>query len=476
MLGAIALGVAMMGPALGIYANLGPVAAGAGIASPAVFLVALLLILPSAASYALTSREIPSAGSAYTWLSESINPFVGAWMGLLLVATYFIAVILQPILFGLFFNELLALFFPSLVGYGTWMIGVLLSTAVVALLAYPGIEISAKGSMVVTVLGLIVVIGLAGTILASALRSGTLRFTPFNPLESLGGAGGLFQRSGVCTAELRRIFGNYNCCRRDPFPTFSYTSSGHMGLHFSGVHLGVQRVGFLLRTACSGLGGLCFKGCESRWCGGTSVLGPGVDHRHAGGSGCRAGCLYRVRSRVCTCRLCDGEGWDPSCLFRSVASQAPGSLECPAPGFRHHPCRCSHLGAMAGSVPFLRMVGGQPGVLRDDFERRSQCRLRSLFLSLSQKDIQLVVARHIAWHRLGQQLSAALLLLWSRSLECRLGEGSEHCCVFRRPRVCDRAVHYRPGFVQTRSSSALFSQGGPASSSLLRNTLRASTP
>ena len=192
MLGAIALGVAMMGPALGIYANLGPVAAGAGIASPAVFLVALLLILPSAASYALTSREIPSAGSAYTWLSESINPFVGAWMGLLLVATYFIAVILQPILFGLFFNELLALFFPSLVGYGTWMIGVLLSTAVVALLAYPGIEISAKGSMVVTVLGLIVVIGLAGTILASALGSGTLRFTPFNPLESLRGARGFF--------------------------------------------------------------------------------------------------------------------------------------------------------------------------------------------------------------------------------------------------------------------------------------------
>ena len=157
-----------------------------------VFLAALLLTLPSAASYALTSREIPSAGSAYTWLSESINPFVGTWMGLLLIATYFIAVILQPILFGVFFNELLAIFFPSAVGYGTWMAGVLLSTAVVALLAYPGIELSAKGSMAVTVLGLAVVLGLTGTILVSAWGSGTLRLAPFNPLHSLGGAPGFF--------------------------------------------------------------------------------------------------------------------------------------------------------------------------------------------------------------------------------------------------------------------------------------------
>jgi hypothetical protein len=48
--GAIALGVGMMGPALAIYANLGPIAASAGITSPAIFLVALLLTLPSAAT------------------------------------------------------------------------------------------------------------------------------------------------------------------------------------------------------------------------------------------------------------------------------------------------------------------------------------------------------------------------------------------------------------------------------------------
>jgi putrescine importer len=107
-LGVAALGTVMMAPALGIYANLGLISADSGEVAPAVFLLALACTLPTAVCYALIAREIPSAGSAYSWLSESINPFVGTWVGLLLVATYFFASILQPMLFGLFFNELLA--------------------------------------------------------------------------------------------------------------------------------------------------------------------------------------------------------------------------------------------------------------------------------------------------------------------------------------------------------------------------------
>ena len=40
-IGAAALGMAMMAPALGIYANLGPIGEHAGQAGPAVFLIAL---------------------------------------------------------------------------------------------------------------------------------------------------------------------------------------------------------------------------------------------------------------------------------------------------------------------------------------------------------------------------------------------------------------------------------------------------
>ncbi len=185
--GVAALGAVMMAPALGIYANLGLISADSGRVAPAVFMVALLLTLPTAVSYALISREIPSAGSGYTWLSESVNPLVGVWTGLLLVATYFFSVILQPLLFGAFLNELLTELFAWQAGYGTWLVGVLISTLAVALLAYPGIEISAKSSITLTVLEMVVVLALAGTILVICLGQGRVEYQPFNPGASLHG-------------------------------------------------------------------------------------------------------------------------------------------------------------------------------------------------------------------------------------------------------------------------------------------------
>ncbi len=185
------LGCVMMAPALGIYANLGLIAADSGRAAPAVFLVSLLLTLPTAVSYALIAREIPSAGSAYAWLSEAVNPLIGTWVGILLLGTYLFCVILQPIVFGLFFNELLiSLHLPT--SYGTWMGGVLISTAVVALLAYPGIEIAAKSSLILTVFEALVVLALSCTIFAVLLSHGTINLAPLNPAESLNGRDGFF--------------------------------------------------------------------------------------------------------------------------------------------------------------------------------------------------------------------------------------------------------------------------------------------
>jgi amino acid transporter len=186
----------MMAPALGIYANLGLISASSGLVAPAVFLAALLCTLPTAVSYALIAREIPSAGSAYTWLSDAVNPWVGTWMGLLLIATYLFCVILQPILFGLFFSDLLSSLLHFQAGYGTWLIGVLLSTGIVASLAYPGIEIAAKSSLVLTIIEAVVVLALSATILFVLMGKGEIHFSPFNPFLSLGGVNG-FSRALV---------------------------------------------------------------------------------------------------------------------------------------------------------------------------------------------------------------------------------------------------------------------------------------
>jgi amino acid transporter len=189
--GAAALGAVMMSPALGIYANLGLISASAGRTAPAEFILALLLTLPTAISYAWIAREIPSAGSAYTWFCEAVNPVVGTWIGLLLVATYFLSVILQPILFGLFSNELLLAMFGFQPGYGAWMGGVVVATILTALLAYPGIEISAKGSIALTVIEGVVVLALACTLILFALHHGKLALNPFNPIASRNGRHGL---------------------------------------------------------------------------------------------------------------------------------------------------------------------------------------------------------------------------------------------------------------------------------------------
>lgn len=191
-LGTAALGAVMMAPALGIYANLGLISADAGEVAPAVFLLALICTLPTAVSYALIARELPSAGSAYSWLSEAINPLVGTWVGLLLVATYFLAVILQPMLFGLFFNELLTALFHVQTGYGTWMLGVVISTLLVTFLAYPGMQISAKASIALMIVELAVVLALSSTILARHWLHSQVRLAPFNPAGALHGFHGLF--------------------------------------------------------------------------------------------------------------------------------------------------------------------------------------------------------------------------------------------------------------------------------------------
>lgn len=191
-LGVAALGAVMMAPALGIYANLGLIGAESGRVAPAVFLLALLCTLPTAVSYALISREIPSAGSAYTWLSDSLTPEIGMWIGSLVAAMYFFAVILQPILFGLFFNDLLSSVFGMQTGYATWLAGVLLATVFVSLLAYPGVQISARGSIVLMVCELTVVLALAGTIMVVFMGHGHIDFGPFNPMQALHGRQGLF--------------------------------------------------------------------------------------------------------------------------------------------------------------------------------------------------------------------------------------------------------------------------------------------
>jgi amino acid transporter len=192
IVGVAVMGAVTMSPALGIYGNFGPMALSSGKATPLVFLVALLATLPTAICYAMISREIPSSGSAYTWLWEAVSPAVGVFIGWLLAGFFVIVVFLQPLLFGLFFNDMVAALGFE-VGYSTFVVGFLASTAMAAFFCYRGVEQSERGSLVGLVFQMVLVAALAITILVALAGRGELDFSPFDPSSSPSGWSGISQ-------------------------------------------------------------------------------------------------------------------------------------------------------------------------------------------------------------------------------------------------------------------------------------------
>lgn len=190
--GAATMGAVMMAPALGIYANFGPLATSAGKIAPVIFFISLVVSLPTAISYALVSREMPSSGSAYTWLWRTVRPTVGVGVGIMMALYYIIAVLLQPILFGLFFNDLLTYFGVQGTGFGTWLIGFLIVTVLVGVLVYRGIKLSMHSVLMMMLIeaGVVTLLGL--TIFVVKMGQGQLDFSPFNPGAALNGSTGLF--------------------------------------------------------------------------------------------------------------------------------------------------------------------------------------------------------------------------------------------------------------------------------------------
>lgn len=107
----VALGLAYMSLAPAIYFNMGFMEAEAnGPVMPLIFIFVTIAILPTALSFAALNRRRPSAGSALTWVSESMGRPAGLWSGFLLATLYVCACAIYPAYFAIFFNPLLEYF------------------------------------------------------------------------------------------------------------------------------------------------------------------------------------------------------------------------------------------------------------------------------------------------------------------------------------------------------------------------------
>ncbi len=68
------MGAVIMSPSLGLYFNWAPMSITTGQIAPLIFLLALLISLPTAISYAMVSKELPAAGQARRDSPENADP------------------------------------------------------------------------------------------------------------------------------------------------------------------------------------------------------------------------------------------------------------------------------------------------------------------------------------------------------------------------------------------------------------------
>lgn len=86
---AIVISVAVMSPAASVFFNTTPMAQLVGAAVPLCFVVGFVVALLTANQYSELSREMPSSGSAYTYVTEAMGQrwgFLTGWIGLIAVA------------------------------------------------------------------------------------------------------------------------------------------------------------------------------------------------------------------------------------------------------------------------------------------------------------------------------------------------------------------------------------------------------
>lgn len=186
--GLIALGIAYMGLALAVYLNFGVMEALTGPVVPLTFLAVTAAMLPTAASYAAMNARRPSAGSALTWVWEATVPWLGVWLGWILVITYVVGAILQPVMFGLFFNSFLDVIGVH-AGAVTAMCGGAVAVLVAGFLTRRQIRVSARA------IGVFICIEAGFVLLLSALivirqgANGRLSWQPLLPSHATSWSG-----------------------------------------------------------------------------------------------------------------------------------------------------------------------------------------------------------------------------------------------------------------------------------------------
>ena len=131
-----------------------------------------------------------------TWLWTTVGPTTGLIAGLVLMAYFTMAAITVPLMFGLFFRDLLdwlGVPLPGGAGLAALAVGVAAPSVLVAMICLRGAEASIKTTMRLMAIEMGVVLALSATILwVKADQPGGVTLAPFNPAHATGGPAGFW--------------------------------------------------------------------------------------------------------------------------------------------------------------------------------------------------------------------------------------------------------------------------------------------
>ena len=282
LLGAVTMGVVMLSPAMTLYGNFGPSFVAAGAAATLTFVLALLATLPTAISYALLSRDFPSAGSAAQWMAQASGETIGTWAGWTVFSYYFNNFIMQPITVGVFLNGLLrTLQLPS--GFWSFTLGALLCTLWPARIAYRGIAPSTRGALGFLLFESAIVVLLCGSVIwvlwhrtgaaAFSLRGLTISGSP-------SGTGGIFQALifgllAFCGFDVISTLSEEGRMARSMIPRATFLALGIFGVFIiGGVWVLTHAVPLAVVEQVANSGGMPITAIAQRYWGRFSLLIP----------------------------------------------------------------------------------------------------------------------------------------------------------------------------------------------------------
>jgi amino acid transporter len=207
---ATVIATSSVAPAYTLAATAAVLIAAVGFASPAAILVGFFPVLFIAMAYYYLNRMDPNCGASYSWVSRTLNPYIGWLSGWIQLAANVLFCAAAPILAGAYTLQLLNSIFPGQItsdaaGNKYWIAGVGVAwLALVTFMVIRGIRVTANFQWLLVFIEYLVVLGFVVAALVKVISGNPSAQTSvssdwFNP-NSLGGI------SGVATGAALAVF------------------------------------------------------------------------------------------------------------------------------------------------------------------------------------------------------------------------------------------------------------------------------